>query len=286
MKTLSVAIIAKNEEALIARCLESVQDADQIVVVDTGSTDRTKEIASDHNAEVHEFAWIDDFSAARNEALKYCTGNYVLSIDCDEFLEEGGIEKIRKIIEMGGNGYSVMMRSEGSGQVHRPVRLFKRIPEIRWIGRGHEAVNVQGVLTDISITYGYSPAHDNDPDRMFRIMQKAAEEQPNGRNLYYYARELYYRKRYDEAIENFQKCVAVSTWPPEKADALLYIARCYWFTSRGDNARDTVLEAIRMNPMFREALLFMSELHYSPYKEKWVRLAAAADNTDVLFIRT
>lgn len=286
MKTLSIAIIAKNEQALIARCLESVQGADQIVVVDTGSTDSTKEIARSLNAEVYEFPWVDDYSAARNAALLHCTGDYVLSIDCDEFLEEGGIEKIREAIESGQSGYTIRMKSEEFEQYHHPVRLFKRDEHIFWIGRGHEVVNVQGTYTDILITYGYSPAHTSDPDRMFRIMQKAVNENPNPRNLYYLAREFYYRHRYEEAIPLFQRCAGTSQWLPEKADAMLTIARCHWFMSRGEDARRVCLETIRVNPMFKEALLFMSELHFSPYKEKWATLANSADNSDVLFLRT
>jgi len=287
MKTLSVAIIAKNEEALIRRCLESVRGADQIVVVDTGSTDRTMQIARECGAEVHEFPWIDDFAAARNEALKHCTSDYVLSIDCDEVLDPRGIARVRQSIETGLRGYAITMKAEGFPQYHYPVRLFKRDPDIYWVGRGHEAVNVGAEeQTSILITYGYSPAHDKDPDRMLRIMQKAHGDERSGRNCYYLAREFYYRKRYDDAIVQFEECLRVSTWMAEKADAQLYIARCYWYTGRGDQARAAAFEAVRLNPMFKEALLFLSETHYSPHKEAWAILAGAADNTGVLFVRT
>jgi len=285
MKTLSVAIIAKNEEALIGRCLQSVQGADQIVVVDTGSTDGTVGIVKEHGVTMHHFEWVDDFAAARNAALSHCTSDYVLSIDCDEYLEEGGVEKIREIIESDKDAYAVTMVAEGTNQKHYPVRLFKRSPEIKWVGEGHEAVNRLGETVPVHITYGYSPAHAQDPERMLRIMQKAVETTPNGRNYYYLAREHYYRKEYEKAIELFTKCVEVSQWLPEKADAVLTIARCHWFLSQGDDARRMGLEAVRLNPMFKEALVFLSETHFSPHKEKWLKLSESADNSDVVFVR-
>lgn len=290
MKTLSVAIIAKNEEALILRCLESVKGADEIIVVDTGSTDRTMAIAAEFGAKVYEFPWVDDFSAARNSALGHCTSDYVLSIDCDEVLEEGGIEKIRAAIELGHRTYAVSMTSEKEGQVHHAVRLFKRDPEIFWKGAAHEALTVLAEVKPaqdgIVITYGYSPAHTADPDRMLRVLQSAIQTDPSGRNYYYLAREFYYRRDYEKAIEIFALSIKLSSWMPEKADATLYIARCNWFLSRGDEARRMALEAVRWNPMFKEALLLLSELHDSPYKEKWAKLAEAADNSDLLFLRT
>src|SRR6185437_14264466 len=79
---LSVCLIVKNEEKFIAQCLKSVQGlAQQIVVVDTGSTDRTIEIAREHGAEIHSFTWCDDFSAARNAMLEHVTGDWVLALD-------------------------------------------------------------------------------------------------------------------------------------------------------------------------------------------------------------
>ena len=84
---LTVCLIVKNEEKFLGQCLDSVRGlADQIVVVDTGSTDRTVDIAREHGAEVHTFAWCDDFSAARNAALEHATGDWILMLDADEEL--------------------------------------------------------------------------------------------------------------------------------------------------------------------------------------------------------
>jgi glycosyltransferase involved in cell wall biosynthesis len=81
-------LIAKNEERFLPQCLRSVRAlASQIVVVDTGSTDRTVDIAREFGAEVHSFSWCDDFSAARNAALEHATGDWILILDADEELK-------------------------------------------------------------------------------------------------------------------------------------------------------------------------------------------------------
>ena len=88
---LSVAIIVKNEEAMIRSCLESVKDADEIIVVDTGSEDRTAEIAREYTKKIRPNLWEEDFSKARNFSCSLCSGEWILSIDADEQLENGGI---------------------------------------------------------------------------------------------------------------------------------------------------------------------------------------------------
>ncbi|HYF75279.1 MAG TPA: glycosyltransferase family 2 protein, partial [Candidatus Nitrosocosmicus sp.] len=88
--TVSLCMIVKNEEKFLENCLKSVKDfVDEMIVVDTGSADRTVEIAKSHNARVFYFEWINDFAAARNYALDQATGEYVLVMDADEYLEQG-----------------------------------------------------------------------------------------------------------------------------------------------------------------------------------------------------
>ena len=89
MVTISVCMIVKNEEAVLARCLTSLQEiADEIIIVDTGSTDNTKEIAKSYTKHIYDFAWVDDFAVARNFAFSKATKEYIYSADADEVLEE------------------------------------------------------------------------------------------------------------------------------------------------------------------------------------------------------
>ncbi|MEE1490960.1 MAG: glycosyltransferase family 2 protein, partial [Massilioclostridium sp.] len=89
MMTISLCMIVKNEEDVLARCLDCVQGiADEIVIVDTGSTDRTKEIAGEYTDKVYDFEWIDDFAAARNFSFSKASCDYILWLDADDVLFE------------------------------------------------------------------------------------------------------------------------------------------------------------------------------------------------------
>ena len=89
-------MIVRDEEENLPHCLESVRGIfDEIVVVDTGSIDRTREIAREFGAQVFDFAWIDDFAAARNAALAHATGDYAFWLDADDVVEPAEREKLR-----------------------------------------------------------------------------------------------------------------------------------------------------------------------------------------------
>lgn len=99
MPLLSLCMIVKNEEKHLANCLNSVRDlVDEIVIVDTGSTDKTKEIAGKFTKKIFDFAWCDDFSKARNESLKNASGDWVLVLDADETIAGDDLLQIREII--------------------------------------------------------------------------------------------------------------------------------------------------------------------------------------------
>ncbi len=155
---ISLCLIVRDEEAMLRDCLASAADhVDEIVVVDTGSTDGTVAIAESFGAAVHEFAWVDDFSAARNEALRHAIGDWILVLDADERLADGAGHKIRGAVQRGGFdcGYlpvhnAVAVDSPlaevvaGAARRGAPVlipRLMRHTPELAWNGRVHEAVD-------------------------------------------------------------------------------------------------------------------------------------------------
>lgn len=291
MIKLSVSMIVKNEQACLEKCLESIKGVDEIVIVDTGSTDKTGEIARKYTSRYfeNEFKWNDNFADARNHALKKCTGDWVLSIDADEYLEKGGIEKIRKAIEK-SNGFRIincnMVAVRGGDSFFYP-RVFKNIPEIKWEGAIHNFLNIsENNPHDIKIYYGYSEAHMKDPDRSFRILKKEVETRPECiREKYYFAREYWYKGDYVKALYWFQEYVKVGFWGPELSDAWLMIARCLWVLRRGEEARSACMNAIKINADFKEALLFMAEMSGPKNKVIWTKYAQHAKSEDVLFRR-
>ena len=97
--TLTITLIVRNEEQTLGRCLDSVRGlANEIMVVDTGSTDGTREIAAAHGARVFHFPWCDDFAAARNESLRHATGQWVLWLDADEYFDQPNLEKVKSLV--------------------------------------------------------------------------------------------------------------------------------------------------------------------------------------------
>ncbi|MFB2970078.1 glycosyltransferase [Aerosakkonema sp. BLCC-F183] len=172
---LSLCTIVKNEETSLPNCLSSVKDAvDEMVVLDTGSTDRTPEIAKQFGASVYHFEWCDDFAAARNEALKYVQGDWVLVLDADEVLTPEIVPQLKQAILQPGNLVVNLVRQE-VGAIGSPYslvsRLFRNHPAIRFSRPYHAMVDdsvVQllqrepqwqvGYLPDVAIVhYGYQP---------------------------------------------------------------------------------------------------------------------------------
>jgi glycosyltransferase involved in cell wall biosynthesis len=151
--TLSLCIIAKNESEHIGRCLQSARDwVDEIIVVDTGSTDDTGEIARALGATVIEAEWQDDFSRARNVSLENATGDWILFLDCDEELAPESGPKLRALLQDGRyEAYFIQVANlTESGRLLAPsVRLFRNRTIFRFEGRIHEQI-----ATSILANYG------------------------------------------------------------------------------------------------------------------------------------
>ena len=199
---LTVCLITKNEERFLAQCLESVKNlATQIVVVDTGSTDRTVEIAKSFRAEVFHFDWSDDFAAARNAALEHARGDWVLILDADEELPSD--QHARLIADL-KNQNAIALRlplvnrgQEAEGRSYVP-RLFRNAPGVYYSGRIHEQVFPSlipvgkplglgtGLGTAQILHHGYSQQMVKDRNKIQRnlkLLRLAIEESPEDANL-------------------------------------------------------------------------------------------------------
>lgn len=282
---LSVAMIVKNEEVMLGKCLDSVQGADEIIIVDTGSVDKTLQVASNYTDKLFSFPWIDDFAKARNFALAQCTGDWVLSIDADEVLDNGGIKALKELLTTRKDAIGIEMKS-GNNHYHVP-RLFRNKKGIQWQGRIHEIVNVTDYdNSTVGITYGTSPAHEYDPSRNLRMLEKAVLDEPdNSRHLYYLGREYGYYRDYDKCVETLEKYLTISSWLPERADALYILAFALWHSGQGDKARDYCLMAININSNFKAALLLMAQMSWQHNAAQWLRMAETASNEGTLFKR-
>lgn len=142
---LSACLIVKNEEQRLSQCLESLRSlADEIIVVDTGSSDRTVAIAKKYQARVFYFAWNDDFSQARNYAIAQAKGKWIFAIDADEMLEQGAIAILREVMQRDDCLAANLLRSEiGAKQAPYSLilRLFRNHPDITFTGIYHESID-------------------------------------------------------------------------------------------------------------------------------------------------
>lgn len=199
---LTVCLIVKNEERFLNSCLKSIQSiAAQIVVVDNGSTDRTVAIAEAHGAEIHRFAWNDDFSAARNAALEPARGDWILMLDADEELAPAGIEPlladIRDTRLMASRLPLINAGREQEGRQYVP-RLFRNVPGLYYTGRIHEQLfdkietrrKAWGLENRLShallIHHGYSAEMTQSRDKVrrnLRLLEGALQDAPNDPNL-------------------------------------------------------------------------------------------------------
>lgn len=286
-------LIVKNEEALLGRCLESIKDADAIYILDTGSIDRTVEIARKYTDNVFlDFIWTDDFQQAQNHLLNKVRGKYdwVLSLDADEVLLSD-FDEVRKAVELGKDMIRVTMVAEGGNRLEFGFgRLFRNTPEIYWMQKIHKHLNIPGEgeqIGNIRIMFGWSPAHNNDPDRALRILERVvSEEKEPGRNLYYLGREYWYKKRYQEATATLGRYVQISDWPAEKAESFLVMSQAYSAQGLDEDARDAILQAIKINPEFKEAIEWMAGICPPEHALQWKRMARTASNHDVLWDRS
>lgn len=255
MVSISLCMIVKDEEDVIARCLESVADlVDEIVIVDTGSTDRTKELVSCFTSKVYDFPWVDDFAAARNYAFDQGSMDYCMWLDADDILQEKDRQAFAKLKASLTEDINVVMMKYNTGfdelgnvtfSYYRE-RIIKSRAGMRWVGAVHEVVSTVGKTIYDNCAVTHSKLHPADPDRNLRIFERELSE---GRTLdprqqFYYGRELYYHKRYTDALNVFEGFLdSRKGWLENIIDACAHCAYCYYGLDREEEALRALLRS-------------------------------------------
>lgn len=201
MITISLCMIVKNEEKILERCLNSVADlCDEIIIADTGSTDRTKEIAQKYTDRIYDFVWTEDFSAARNFVFSKATQEYIYSADADEVLDEENRQRFRLLkeamlpeIEIVQMKYGNQMQFDtvyNFDEEYRP-KLFKRLREFVWLEPIHETVRLEPVVYDSDIVITHMPEGSHAKRDLANFHKHTSEGYRLPRRLHnMYAREL------------------------------------------------------------------------------------------------
>lgn len=275
---LSAVLIVKNEEELLARCLESLKDIyDELVIVDTGSTDTTEEIAHSFGARMGRFPWIDDFAAARTYAESLCFGQYVYWQDGDEILIEGH-DRIKEIVAEGKlDGVAPMMiySRDGSGATKstflRQELLHKNNGLWEWVGAAHNWLNgpcrtvEQGILVEhLDRPSGDRPNH-KDIFEALRANLKGKGQIERG--LFYLAREHYYRHHWHEVIALLRLLLDTEpNWPAQRARACVLLGNSWLSIGNQAEAASAYMRGIQEFPTTAEPYFQLGELRYKQGK--------------------
>jgi len=156
---ISAAMIVRNEERHVRSCLESLRNiVDEVVVVDTGSTDSTIEIAREFGASVSEFPWTDDFSAPRNESFRRARGDWILTIDADERLRPySGILLRKQLSDPATGACYVLVQRRKRMTPNRQMKLYRNHPGLRHCGLIHEGITPEQVRSVTGLRLGVVP---------------------------------------------------------------------------------------------------------------------------------
>ena len=230
-------MIVKNEEDVIARCLDSVSRCvDEIIIADTGSSDRTKEICRDFTDKIFDFEWTDDFSAARNFSFSKATGDYLMWLDADDVVSSeniGLLKELKKTLAQ-KNPDVVMCRYVTSFDENgTPLfsffreRLLKRTANFKWEGFIHECISPRGNIIYSDFTVHHKKERGAG-DRNLRIFQKKISQgvKLDARNTFYYGRELCYNKMYAEGAAVLERALDMDL-KNNRNEACLFLYDCY-----------------------------------------------------------
>lgn len=211
-------MIVKDEEKVLDNCLSTAHDlVDEIIIVDTGSTDKTKEIAKKYTDKVYDFKWIDDFAKARNFSFEKATKDYIMWLDADDIILEEDRKKFKEFkntIDGTKNIYSlkyVCARDEAGNPTLVIVknRIVKREKNYKWKNPIHEYLDIDESVTSVDVAITHNKKEVNDPDRNLRIFEKMKKEGQyfDIRNTYLYGKSLSAKGYIDKAIEEFGRNV-------------------------------------------------------------------------------
>ncbi|MEE9604261.1 MAG: glycosyltransferase, partial [Candidatus Scalindua sp.] len=294
--TLSLCMIVKNEEKFLPMCLESVKDhVDEIIIVDTGSTDSTVEIAKRYNAKIYHHAWENSFSKARNHSLKYATCDWVLILDADEEVEKQDAHKLKEVIKdpvehetthsVNAIYLQVLDKALGgeSKSIMNAERIFKNHLGFHYVGIVHNYLKRSGPtkMADIRLYhYGYNLDEEQKEKKFIRtstLLREQIKYDPNTPIPHHYLAICYLnRKRYDECIKEALEAIRLfelknSLFELENLEnsethvrLLAYYTVSIAFSHKDDltNAETYALKALDYYPDYVDAYSVLSGLYF------------------------
>lgn len=229
-------MIVKNEESTLERCLSSISGAvDEIIIVDTGSNDKTKEIAVKFTDKIYDFNWCEDFSKARNYAFSKAKSDYCMWLDADDVfdnpdsLAELKSELDADVVMMKYN--SAFDENGNPALTYYRERIIKNNAGFAWEGAVHEVIAPRGKIIYSDLSVSHKSVKTEYSDRNLKIFQKLLRERKilSPREQFYYARELYYHSRYAEAAKTLEAFLESGVgWIENNIEACRILAFCFY----------------------------------------------------------
>ncbi|MDE6412107.1 MAG: glycosyltransferase [Clostridia bacterium] len=284
--TVSLCMIVKNEEEVLERCLSSAAElVDEIIIVDTGSEDDTPNIAKKFGSKLFSFAWIDDFAAARNYAFSLGTCEYLLWLDADDFITPESAESFRKLkADLERETPDIVQCPYEIVSDGKPVlkfmreRIVKRSAGFEWQGRVHECITPRGKIINSDFCVQHLGSSKPRGSRNLNIYRKwASEEALDGRNLFYYGRELYYNGFFEEAEKILEKMLGGDGWFVNKIEACLVLADTRRALKNNESAFFSLFESFRYGEPRAKICIKIAELYHETNRlneaEYWYKAA-------------
>lgn len=238
MTELSLCMIVKNEEECLAQCLESVRGVvDEIVILDTGSTDGTREIARRYTDRVYDYGWEDDFSKARNASFSLASKPFILWLDADDVIDPDDAEKLAALKETLDEEVDAVMMPyhyafspDGTlSLVFDRERIVRRAAGFVFSGAVHEAMAVSGHVIRRNIAVRHTGRHGGESNRRNLAIYEtfmARGGKMTARDLYYYARELQDAGEHARAAQTFGAFLGQGGWTENRVDAHVRRGEC------------------------------------------------------------
>ena len=277
--TISACMIVKNEEALLPKCLESIKSfVDEIIIVDTGSTDKTLKIAESHGVKIYHHQWENNFSKHRNQSISYASGDWILIIDADEEIVhwDNGLEAVLNHKDVDSVYVKVNnVFGGGAGEAcHNSIRLFRKTESVHYEGSVHnQLMGTNTSLASAIVIYhkGYYLDAEKEEQKYLRttsLLKNEIEKNPDNPKLHHYLSVAYLGKQhYDKSLQECQKALHLASSQDQENDLYLWTrfvgsVSCM-NTKQLDKAERMCLEAIQINSMHLDSHYLLSSIYYN-----------------------
>lgn len=237
---ISLCMIVKNEEEVLERCLSNVAHIfDEIIIVDTGSTDKTKEVAKKFTENIYDFEWINNFAIARNYSFSKAKSKYIMWLDADDVVTDENVKKLEELkrhLSTNDPDCIMLKYAISFDEQNQPTfiyyreRVLKNFSGFVWQDPVHEVITPRGRIKYFDIVIEHRKTKPTTPGRNLKIYEEniKAGLTLSPRQMFYYARELYYNNKIEDATAQFNKFLDEDKgWIENKIEAHLMLSKGY-----------------------------------------------------------